>query len=329
MSLDHSQIQTGAEHKNVRAYGWVFTWNNPTFDETEMERLLHSTNAQSFAFQHETGKECGTPHYQGVVQYKEKKYRNSLKKQLPGVSYIERRTAQPQAAWSYATKEDSRTEGHTPVMFGIPPRNKDNKGGVHDEIAKLETVMQAGRKRDYKTMINAGVKTQHINQIIKATDAYDMYHNKPEDGTECKGVWIRGPPGTGKSHLARAMSTSTYGEAPFTINPNGKEWFDGYQGEKVIHIEDLDQNGRSYGTSIKQWADKWACQAEIKGGHTWLRHQVLIVTSNYTPEEIFGADDEKQSSRQKSNSSKLAEAVRDRFLFVNTTGMPKRRADDK
>lgn len=48
MSLNHDQIQT--EHKNVRSYGWVFTWNNPTFDEMEMERLLQTTNPEAYAF---------------------------------------------------------------------------------------------------------------------------------------------------------------------------------------------------------------------------------------------------------------------------------------
>ena len=141
MSLDHNQIQEPAEHKNTRVQGYVFTWNNPDFDEKEMERLLHTTNPTAFAFQHETGKECGTPHFQGVVQYGTQVWRNSLKKKLSGISYLVPRKASAQAAWSYATKEDSRTPGHEPVVYGVPPRNKDNKGGVHDEIAKLDTIM--------------------------------------------------------------------------------------------------------------------------------------------------------------------------------------------
>lgn len=81
MSLDHNKIQAGElEHKNTRSYGWVFTWNNPDFDEAKMHQMLMATNPEAYAFQHETGAECGTPHYQGVIQYKEKKYRNSLKK---------------------------------------------------------------------------------------------------------------------------------------------------------------------------------------------------------------------------------------------------------
>ena len=65
MSLDHNQVQTGEseDHKNVRVAGYVFTWNNPDFDEEALETKLRLAGATAYAFQHETGKECGTPHF--------------------------------------------------------------------------------------------------------------------------------------------------------------------------------------------------------------------------------------------------------------------------
>lgn len=115
------------------------------------------------------------------------------------------------------------------MFYGVPPRNKDNKGGVHEEIVKLESLMTAGRKRDYKAMLKEGVKVHHLNQVMAAADKYDLYHNRPADTESVKGWWIYGPPGTGKSHLARRYAAKHYNEEPFTINPNGKEWFDGYE----------------------------------------------------------------------------------------------------
>lgn len=106
---------------------------------------------------------------------------------------------------------------------------------------------------------------------------------------------------------------------------NGKEWFDGYENQKVILMEDLDLGGRSLGHLIKLWADEYAVSAEIKGGHIWLRHEWFIVTSNFSPEEIFGPDVDKQSEKQQAMSQKMVDAIKARFLVIDTTGMPERR----
>lgn len=50
-------------HENYKVRSFVFTWNNPEFDEVELKRMIDSMDPMSYAFQHETGKECGTPHY--------------------------------------------------------------------------------------------------------------------------------------------------------------------------------------------------------------------------------------------------------------------------
>ena len=38
---------------------------------------------------------------------------------------------------------------------------------------------------------------------------------------------------------------------------------------------------------MKLWADKWSCKGETKGGYTQLVHKKIIVTSNYTIDELF------------------------------------------
>lgn len=50
-------------HENYKVRSYVFTWNNPEFDEVELKRMIDSMDPTSYAFQHETGKECGTPHF--------------------------------------------------------------------------------------------------------------------------------------------------------------------------------------------------------------------------------------------------------------------------
>ncbi len=83
-----------------------------------------------------------------------------------------------------------------------------------------------------------------------------------------------------------------YQEEPFILT--GGKWFDGYKGQNVIVVEDLDKyTAYTLAHSIKLWADKYPCTAEVKGATIPLKHQLLIVTSNYTIEEAFEADNEK------------------------------------
>jgi len=49
----------------------------------------------------------------------------------------------------------------------------------------------------------------HLPNLIKAKAAYRLLE-EAKDQEECRGIWIYGPPGVGKSHKVRTSEPSLY-----------------------------------------------------------------------------------------------------------------------
>lgn len=147
------------------------------------------------------------------------------------------------------------------------------------------------------------VKTIHDDKVDKDSQLYARYEGyvkrrqaelKPKryfnGNLKNKNIWIYGPPRTGKTYMAlHAISDSVY-------DKSANKWWDGYQGEKVVVIEDLDPEQSKYlAHYLKKWADRNPFTAAIKGGSMRVcpADYNLIVTSNYSIEECFNSTDAK------------------------------------
>lgn len=97
-------------------------------------------------------------------------------------------------------------------------------------------------------------------------------------------IWIYGPTGTGKSHYARNV---IFNGQPFYAKNAINKWWDKYNGEENVLIEDIDKTHDYQGFHLKIWADKYAFPVEVKNGGDLIRPKVIVVTSNYKIEEIF------------------------------------------
>ncbi len=170
----------------------------------------------------------------------------------------------------YCNKEDTRLEG--PWEFGIKPARRNLKG---DTKRRNEQLMEMGTA---KAVEEGYIKIEDACKLEKALQLLKLISSSPYEHHEVRGEWHYGVAGAGKSHTVRTRYPDAY------IKSQNK-WFDGYQGEEVIILEDLDTSTLSH--YLKIWADKWSCKGEAKGYTVKLQHRKFVVTSNYSIEELF------------------------------------------
>ena len=124
------------------------------------------------------------------------------------------------------------------------------------------------------------VNIKEYSKLKQCQQLYKLHTNQANPLEELNNEWHWGPTGTGKSLHCR----TTYPEAYIKM-PN--KWWDGYQEEKVVLIEDIQTEHACLGYHFKIWADHYPYPAEIKGTTTKIRPQKILVTSNYHPRDIW------------------------------------------
>ena len=211
--------------------------------------------------------ESGTPHLQGLVRFETKKSLKQVIKLLPGC-HVEICKAL-QAAIEYCKKDGDVTER------GTAPCSQAEKGAK--EKRRWDEVLQAaqeGRVED----IDPEIRFKY-DRNIERIRGRELKKRKLED-TEEKHQWYCGAPGTGKSRKAREENPGAYLKMC-------NKWWDGYEDQDTVIIEDFDRKHDVLCHHMKIWADRYPFPAEMKGSSSVVRPKKVIVTSNWHPRQIW------------------------------------------
>lgn len=131
-------------------------------------------------------------------------------------------------------------------------------------------------------LVNSGeISLYSYQQLRTAKNLYTLDSLVVPDYMPKECIWIYGATGIGKSRYIRDNFPGQF------FNKSQNKWWDGYNGEKIVLLDDFDLKGETLGHYLKIWGDCYSFSAEIKGGTIKPSIEKFFITSQYLPRDIF------------------------------------------
>jgi len=256
---------------NKRFRRICFTWNNYPLDaENQLRHFYERKQGEYMIVGREVG-ESGTPHLQGYLCLSHAVTFSALKKHFPQL-HFEKAKGSPSQNHTYCTKDNDFFElGTLPPDIGTSG-GEASKQMWKDILSAAESGNWTYLKEEHpRVWVNMSEKL--ISKRIPNTTVLDG---------DTQNEWWYGPTGTGKSRLAWEQ----YGDICYQKMLN--KWWDGYDNQPVVIIEEWSPKNEVTASALKIWADRYPFTAQIKGGVLQkIRPTKLIVISNYQLRDCF------------------------------------------
>lgn len=251
--------------RQSRHRNYCFTWNN--YPEDHESKLKELEDVQYGVFGKEVAPTTGTPHLQGYLQFTKKIGFVTLQSKFPWS--ITAAKGSPDQNFDYCSKDGDFIEWGT----------RKNQGKRNDIATAYERVRQGKRERDIAEEFPV-VHAKYHRGIERYRSLVDYDETKAFRTLNVSVYW--GDAGTGKTRSAIEQSEDYY---ILNAPTNGTLWFDGYQGEKTLIIDDF------YGWikfhDILRILDGYQMRLPVKGGFCYAKWERVFITSNKRPSEWY------------------------------------------
>lgn len=264
-----------------RVRAWVWTLNNFTAEDVVKISELgvgDGADISYLCYGKEVG-ESGTPHLQGYVYTRNPVGLSWVRKRIPR-AHFEVSRGRPDQAIAYCEKDGDFNER------GVRPKSSIEKG--EGEKRRWEETRENAKKGDFDS-VPADIFVKYYRTLKEIAKDHMV---KPPDHDGVTGVWIWGESGVGKSRLARERYPDAYMKM-------ANKWWDGYQGEESVILDDLDKGHSVLGHHLKIWADRYAFIGENKGGAVSIRPKKFIVTSQYSIDQIWEDEETRDALKRR------------------------------
>lgn len=270
---------------------YLATWNNYPEDWVELlDKFYNLGRIRYLIGGAETAPSTGTPHIQMHIDLTNSSTMSALQKRLQKCGIQLSLKPPDSAVHSDNNRGYCKKDGNFHEWGTIPAQ------GQRTDLASFMTTIAANPKKrridimeEFPTVYAKYPRFANEYRLLK------IKHDIIQGDLHDRNLWIHGPPGCGKSR--------PFQEAGCYSKPANK-WWDAYDGEDLVLIEDIDLEHKHLGHLLKIWGDRYPFSAEIKGCYVKIRPHRIIITSNYTPEDLF-------------TNEVLCEAIARRFKVIN------------
>jgi len=246
---------------NVRSRGWCFTRNN--YNDEDIFRVEDVASTATYLIYGKEVGDSGTPHLQGYVYFENSKSFSKITKLLPHC-HLEVQKGTGCEASDYCKKDGAYKE------FGTLP----SQGKRNDIKTVKEEILQGGGMREI-------IEIASNYQTLKIGEMLLKYKEKPRNFKPTV-VWIYGESGVGKTRLAYEWFPNIYRKT----NSSGK-WWDGYDSHAEVLIDDIKDNSKEMYSLLLELLDRYEVRVEAKGASRQFLAKNIIVTSIFSPYEMF------------------------------------------
>lgn len=251
------------DHSRSQARSWCFTLNNPAahIDLAAFAGLTYGI------YQEEVG-ENGTYHFQGWLYFSTRKRFAQVRELIPG-AHLEKARGTPVECRAYCSKEDTRVPGTQPIEFGEFDRVP--RQGQRSDIEEAAMSIFDGAT-------DLQLFREHTAFYVKYDRAIGRIRGLREPVERVGGgttFLLLGGTGLGKSRYAYSLYPGIFAK------PDGA-WFDGYQNELQILLDDFDGSDLTIGQFLRL-CDRYPLRSPVKGGFITVQANQFVITANDHP----------------------------------------------